>query len=124
MEKKTILIVEDDRDIAMGMTLRLQASGYSAFCATDAASGIEVALKHHPDLILLDLGLPNDNGFVMLKNMETMDALSSVPVIVVSGRPKEVYQQASLLAGAKAYLQKPVENEELMAAIRNVLPQH
>jgi DNA-binding response OmpR family regulator len=60
----------------------------------------------------------------MLKNMETMDALSSVPVIVVSGRPKEVYQQASLLAGAKAYLQKPVENEELMAAIRNVLPQH
>jgi DNA-binding response OmpR family regulator len=122
MDKKKILIVEDDRDIAMGLTLRLDASGYNAFCVTDAASGIDIALKKNPDLILLDLGLPDDNGFAMLKKMETMSALASIPVIVVSGRPREVYKEATVLAGAKKYLQKPVENQELLAAIREVLP--
>ena len=122
MDKKKILIVEDDRDIAKGLSLRLEANGYATACATDAHSGIDAASKENPDVILLDLGLPDENGFVMMKNLQRDPSLSSVPVIVLTGRPQEVYKEATVLAGAKAYLQKPVENEELLAAIRRVLP--
>jgi DNA-binding response OmpR family regulator len=124
MDKKTILIVEDDRDIAMGLSLRLKAGGYDTACAGDAHSAIDVAFKERLDLILLDLGLPDDNGFVLMKKMENIPALSSVPIIVLTGRPQEVYKEATVLAGAKKYLQKPVENEELLAAIREVLGPH
>ena len=122
MVKKKILIVEDDKDIADGLRLRLEANGYSIASASDAHSGIEAASKENPDMILLDLGLPADNGFVMMDNLQRIPALSSVPVIVLTGRPQEVYKAAAVLAGAKAYLQKPVENEELLATIRNNLP--
>ena len=122
MNKKKILIVEDDKDIAQGLSLRLEANGYATASATDARSGIETAAKENPDMILLDLGLPDENGFVMMENLQRNPALSSVPVIVLTGRPQEVYKEAAVLAGAKAYLQKPVENEELLAAIRRVLP--
>jgi len=121
MSRKKILIVEDDRDIAMGLSVRLRANGYDTARASDAHSGIEVALNENPDLILLDLGLPDDNGFVMMKRIENIPSLSSVPIIVLTGRPQEVYKEATVLAGAKKYLQKPAENEELLAAIREVL---
>ena len=121
MDKKKILIVEDDRDIAMGLSLRLKANGYDTAYASDAHSGIDVASKEKPDVILLDIGLPDDNGFVMMKRMENIPSLSSVPIIVLTGRPQQVYKEATVLAGAKAYLQKPVENQELLAAIRDVL---
>ena len=121
MDKKTILIVEDDKDLAKGLSVRLNANGYATACATDASSGIDAALKEHPDLILLDLGLPDDNGFVMIRKMESMKSLSSTPVIVVTGRSPQVYKEPALIAGAKGYLQKPIDNDELLAAIRKVL---
>ena len=121
MGRKKLLIVEDDKDVAMGLSVRLKANGYETAWAGDAHSGIEVASKENPDLILLDLGLPDDNGFVMIKKIENIPSLSSVPIIVITGRPQEVYKEATALAGAKKYLQKPVENKELLAAIREVL---
>jgi len=124
MDQKKILIVEDDRDIAIGLSLRLKASGYDTACAGDAHSAIDMASKDKPALILLDLGLPDDNGFVLMKKMENIPSLSLVPIIVLTGRPQEVYKEATVLAGAKKYLQKPVENQELLAAIREVLGPH
>src|SRR3989337_3081041 len=124
MDRKKILIVEDDYDVGRGLSVRLKANGYDTAWASDAHSGIEVASKEIPDLILLDLGLPDDNGFVMMKKIENITALSSVPIIVITGRPQEVYKEATVLAGAKKYLQKTVENQELLAAIREVLGPH
>ena len=121
MDNKTILIVEDDIDLAKGLSIRLEANGYSTIWAPDASSGIDRALKQHPDLILLDLGLPDDNGFVMIKKMEERKSLSSIPVIVVTGRSPQVYKEPALIAGAKGYLQKPIDNDELLAAIRKAL---
>lgn len=122
MDNKTILIVEDDIDLAKGLSIRLEANGYSTIRAPDASSGIDKALKKHPDLILLDLGLPDDNGFVMIKKMQGRKSLSSIPVIVVTGRSPQVYKEPALIAGAKGYLQKPIDNDELLAAIRKALP--
>ncbi|MPZ76736.1 MAG: response regulator [Deltaproteobacteria bacterium] len=122
MDKKIILIVEDDKDIAAGLSVRLRANGYATVCATDAGSGIDAALTEHPDLILLDLGLPDDNGFVMMRRMEAMAPLWSIPVIVMSGRSPQVYKDPALIAGAKGYLEKPIENDQLLAAVRKAVP--
>lgn len=121
MDKKKILIVEDDADMAKGLSVRLEANGYATISATDASAGIKLALRETPDLILLDLGLPDDNGFVMMKKMAEIKSLSSIPVIVVTGRSPEVYKEPVLIAGAKGYLQKPIENDEFLAAIHNAL---
>lgn len=122
MDNKTILIVEDDVDLAKGLSIRLEANGYSTLWAADANLGIDKAIKELPDLILLDLGLPDDNGFVMIKNMEGRESISGIPVIVVTGRSPEIYKEPALIAGAKGFLQKPIDNDELLAAIRKALP--
>ena len=122
MGKIKILIVDDDADTAKGLSVRLEASGYATVTATDSNSGINLALRETPDLILLDLGLLDDNGFVMMKKMASLKQLSSIPVIVVTGRSPQAYKKPALLAGAAGYLQKPVENDELLAAIQKTLP--
>jgi two-component system KDP operon response regulator KdpE len=122
MDKKKILIVDDDADTAKGLSVRLEAGGYATVCATDASAGIKLALIEIPDLILLDLGLPDDNGFVMMKQLGQIKLLSSVPVIVVTGRSPQVYKEPALIAGAAGFLQKPVESDELLAIIQKTLP--
>ena len=122
MNNQTILIVEDDKDLAKGLSMRLEANGYDTIWAADANLGIERAMEELPDLILLDLGLPEDNGFVMIKKMKERESLSRIPVIVVTGRSPTIYKEPALIAGAKGYLQKPIDNDELLAAIRNALP--
>jgi DNA-binding response OmpR family regulator len=121
MGKNKILIVEDDADTAKGLSVRLEAAGYATATAADSKSGIHSALRETPDLILLDLGLLDDNGFVMMKKMSKIKSLSSIPVIVVTGRSPQVYKEPALIAGATGYLQKPIENDELLAVIRRTL---
>jgi DNA-binding response OmpR family regulator len=121
MVKKKILIVDDDADVRQGMHLRLKANNYDTFFAADALSAVSEARKHEPDLIILDLGLPAGDGFIVLERLRANTYLSVVPVIVVSGRDTGVNQERALKAGAKAFLQKPVNNAELLAVIRKTL---
>jgi two-component system KDP operon response regulator KdpE len=122
MDKKKILIVDDDADTAKGLSVRLEAGGYATVTAANSKSGINLALRETPDLILLDLGLLDDNGFVMMKKMAAIKPLSSIPVIVVTGRSPQAYKEPALLAGAAGFLQKPVESDELLAIIQKTLP--
>jgi DNA-binding response OmpR family regulator len=82
------------------------------------------AKKHEPDLIILDLGLPAGDGFVVMDRLKTVPSLSLVPVIIVSARDARANQERALKAGAKAYLQKPVSNAELLAVVRQALGEH
>jgi two-component system KDP operon response regulator KdpE len=118
MDSKTILIVEDDRDLLLAMSVRMIAQGFTILSAKDAASAIQSAAMNKPDLILLDLGLPDNNGFIVMEVVSQLRSVATVPIIVVSARPAEVYREAALLAGAKAYFQKPFDNDALMSAIR------
>ena len=118
MKDKTILIVEDDKDISLALSVRLISQGFTTLTAPDAASAIQVAAMKKPDLILLDLGLPDTNGFIVMEVVKELKCAARVPIIVISARPAEVYMQAALLAGAKDYFQKPFDNDALMAAIR------
>jgi len=121
MDKKRILIVDDDEDLAKGLRVRLRAQNYAVGVATDAVSATSEAKKDPPDLILLDLGLPAGDGFIVMERLSNIESLASVPIIVLSAREPETNKKRALEAGAMAYLQKPVDNEELLIAIRKAL---
>jgi DNA-binding response OmpR family regulator len=121
MSQKTILIVDDDPDVRLGLHVRLKANHYDVVFAVDGMAGIAEARKHSPDLIILDLGLPAGDGFSVLERLKANDSLSLIPVIVVSARDRNANMDRALKAGAKAFLQKPVDNAELLAAIRQAL---
>lgn len=121
MANKKILIVDDDPDVLHGMHVRLKANHYDTFFAADAISCIAEARKSEPDLVILDLGLPAGDGFVVMERFKAVPSLASIPVIVVSGRDLRENERRAIQAGAKAFLQKPVNNAELLAVIRQTL---
>jgi DNA-binding response OmpR family regulator len=121
MSAKKILIVDDDQDLVMGLVARLKATGYAVVSAADGVTAVAVARKERPDLILLDLGLPAGDGFMVLERLRTMVDLMATPVIVLSARDAAGNKQRALKAGALAFFQKPPDNRELLAEIRGVL---
>jgi DNA-binding response OmpR family regulator len=118
MSNKKILIVEDDPDVRLGYHMRLKANNYDTFFAADSLTCIIEARKHQPDLILLDLGLPAGDGFVVMERLKANTYLAVIPVIVVTARDPHANRRRALAAGAKAFLQKPVDNNELLAVVR------
>jgi DNA-binding response OmpR family regulator len=121
MSYKKILIVDDDSDVRKGLHVRLTANHYETSFATDALSSLVEARKHKPDLIILDLGLPAGDGFLVMERLRTFRSLAVIPIVVVSGRDPCQNRERALRAGAKAFLRKPVDNGELLAVIRRVL---
>ena len=119
MSNKKILIVEDDADVRLGYQVLLKANSYDTFFAADSISAISEARKQMPDLIILDLGLPAGYGHVVLERLRgsvNMD-LGGIPVVVVSGRDLRGNKERALKGGAKAFLQKPWDDDELLSLI-------
>ena len=84
-------------------------------------SAIGVAREERPDLILLDMGLPGGDGVVVMERLKIFPALAHIPVVVVSAREPTSTEERASAAGAEAYVQKPIDNEELLATIRTAL---
>ena len=124
MSQKKILVVDDDPEMRLGLQLRLKANHYDVITAADGVASIAEARKHVPDLMILDLGLPAGDGFSVLERLKANESLSSIPVIVLSGRDRVGNWDRALKAGAKTFLQKPVANDKLLAVIRLVLAEH
>jgi DNA-binding response OmpR family regulator len=118
MPKPKILVVDDDPDLVRALRLRLRANNYDVATASDGYSAIASAQKEHPALVILDLGLPVGDGFVVLERLQNSDALSGIPVIVLSARDPQSNEERALKAGAAAFFQKPADNDELMNVIR------
>ena len=118
MPRPKILVVDDDPDLVRALRLRLRANNYEVATATDGYSAIASAQKERPALIILDLGLPVGDGFVVLDRLQNIDALAGVPVIVLSARDPQANEERALKAGAAAFFQKPADNDELLNVIR------
>jgi two-component system, cell cycle response regulator len=116
-----ILIVEDDQDTRQLLKVRLESQSYETAFAADAVTAIAVARTERPDLILLDMGLPGGDGVVVMERLKTFPALAHIPVVVVSAREPTTTARRAAEAGAQAYVQKPIDNEELLAAVRAAL---
>ena len=115
MNKLLILIVEDDAPVRNLMTTTLKAHDYRYLTAANGESAIMEASSHNPDIILLDLGLPDIVGVEVIKKIRTW---SNVPIIVISARSEDRDKIDALDAGADDYLTKPFSVEELLARLR------
>lgn len=115
MNKPLILVVEDDNSVKNLMTATLKAHDYRFLTAQNGASAILEASSHNPDIILLDLGLPDIDGVEVIKKVRTW---SNVPIIVISARSEDSDKIEALDAGADDYLTKPFSVEELLARLR------
>lgn len=121
MAQAKILIVDDDQDLRLGLNARLRASGYGTAFAQDGVTAVTVANQEKPDLVILDLGLPGGDGFVVLKRLKSIAPLACTPVIVLSARHPSGNRERAIHAGASAYFQKPAPNDELLATISECL---
>jgi len=121
MKNPTILIIEDEAAIRKLLEIALQAGGYDCLLAANAREGKIMAASLQPDLVLLDLGLPDDDGQHLLQGLREWYAK---PVIIVSARSTEADIVEALDHGANDYLVKPFRTGELLARIRSALRQN
>lgn len=122
MSAPSILLIEDDLNVCHGIQRKLKAFNYNTVYAPDAVASISQARQHHPDLILLDLGLPAGDGFVVMERLRQFPELSMIPIIVLSGRDRAANEARAFRAGATAFLQKPVSGDVLLETIARCLP--
>ena len=115
MNKILVLVVEDDVSVRNLITTTLQTHNYRYLTAPDGSTAIMEASSHNPDIILLDLGLPDMDGVEVIRKVRTW---SNVPIIVISARSEDTDKIDALDAGADDYLTKPFSVEELLARIR------
>ncbi|MGO4534124.1 response regulator [Leifsonia sp. 2MCAF36] len=110
-----ILIADDDQQILRALRILLTARGYEVLTARTGAEAVTEAVEHHPDLVMLDLGMPELNGIEVIEGLR---GWTSVPILVVSGRTGSGDKVDALDAGADDYVTKPFAADELLARIR------
>lgn len=118
---RKVMIVDDDHDLLKLLDIRLRINDFEPVVAADAVTAMTVACREQPDLILLDLGLPGGDGYLVMERLKAVDSLKRIPVIVVSARDAATNREKSLRAGAAAFFQKPFDSGELFQAIRTAL---
>ena len=118
MNKTLILVVEDDRPIRNLIVTTLKTHDYKYLAAENGASAILEASSHNPDIVLLDLGLPDMEGVEVIKKIRTW---SNMPIIVISARSEDTDKIEALDAGADDYIIKPFSNMELIARIKALI---
>jgi len=114
-----ILIVEDEKDMVMGLKFNLEARGYQVLTACDGEQGYQAALKEKPDLLILDLMLPKRDGYEVCKSLKKQ--LPKLPIIMLTARSQEADVVLGLELGADDYITKPFSVLELVARIKAVL---
>jgi len=114
----TILVVEDDQDIADSVAYSLRREGYEVEVAYDGAAGVRAGLESRPDLVILDLMLPGLSGFGVFRELRKR---SAAPVIMLTARASENDRVAGLELGADDYITKPFSMRELVARVKSVL---
>ncbi|HTD65095.1 MAG TPA: response regulator [Candidatus Limnocylindria bacterium] len=116
--KPTVLVIDDEIQIRRLLRVTLEANGYRVFEATAGQEGIAEAAQRHPDVVLLDLGLPDMDGVTVLKRLREW---SRVPVVVLSVRDRDDDKISALDHGADDYVTKPFSTAELLARVRVAL---
>lgn len=119
--KKKILIVDDEKQIARMLKIRMESMGYEADVAHDGVEGLEKAQQYRPDLIILDVMMPKMDGFEVCRKLKEDPVFKSTPIIMLSVKAEEKANDLSVIAGADDYMPKPFEPEILMEKIRRLL---
>ncbi len=118
MSMPRIMVVDDEPQIHRFLKPALEVSGYQVLRAMTGAEALDLAASHRPDLVILDLGLPDCDGRAMIVPLK---AIQDVPVLVLSARDQEIEKVAALDEGADDYVEKPFGIAELLARVRTAL---
>jgi two-component system phosphate regulon response regulator PhoB len=121
IDRKTILIVEDEPNVAEMFVEMFRVSDYEVYKCLTSSDALELARQYQPDLIVMDVMMPEISGLTVLQQIRAVAGLETLPVIVVSSNalPKDI--QAGLDAGATAYLAKPISYPELIYIVNEVI---
>jgi len=122
-ERLSVLLVEDYEDNRLMMKHLLELSGYRVLEATNGAQAIKVAMREIPDLILMDLSLPQVDGLSATRQIRAVPALSDVPIVAVSAHDTADFHAEALASGCNEYVTKPIDFGQLEAVIKSLLEQ-
>lgn len=118
---KKILVVDDEPDINIILTTYLSASGYETLSAKDGLEAISAAQAHHPDLILLDVMMPEMSGYQVARLLKDDPATCGIPLIMVTAKTQQSDRFWGLESGAAAYLHKPFELPDVLAHVQSLI---
>lgn len=121
MTPKTILVVDDSPTALKITSETLTEQGFRVLCASDGEEALEIATRMHPELIVLDIILPKKNGFQVCRQLKTESATSDIKILMLSSKNQASDRFWGQKQGADAYITKPFDDEELVAAIESLL---
>lgn len=121
MTKSTILVVDDEHDLVNLVRYNLEKEGYEVICAYDGTSASQLAWEKHPDLIVLDLMLPDRSGYDICKEIKGHEKTRSIPVIMLTARSSERDRITGFESGAEDYVVKPFSPKELVLRVKAML---
>lgn len=121
MAEQHILVIEDNRDLAYQLRMRLEAKGYTVHTALDGSEGLQKARSLKPDIILLDLMLPDVDGYKICRMLKFDREYEYIPIIILSARTLDEDRELAAEVGANAYLFKPIDWKELFSTIQSYL---
>ena len=118
----SVLIVEDQEDLrTLLVTIMTRLGGFRTFAAADGVEGLEAVEKYHPDCLVIDVLMPNIDGFQLVKLLRGDPATASIPIIMLTALAQEINQFRGLALGADRYLLKPARPAQVVAAVREAL---
>ena len=118
--KKKILVIEDDEKITAALAIRLEANGYDVLTAPNGFAGLKSAVEQRPDLLIMDIWMPNGIGFSVAQRIRDL-GLTDIPVIFMTGSKLPGLRRTAKKLGAAAFFEKPYEPAELLNAIQMAL---
>ena len=121
MNKKRILLVDDERDMVFAVKLQLEAEGFDVLTAADGQEALDKARRENPDLIILDLMLPKMDGYKVCRMLKFDKKYKKIPIIIFTARIQQSDEKLGYEVGADVYLTKPFEPKTLLAKIQELL---
>lgn len=116
-----VLIAEDERDIRELITFTLRYHGHEVMAASNGEEALELALKEHPDLVLLDIRMPRMNGYEVCRSIKKNEVTKHIPIVFISAKGQEAEVKQGLDAGATDYILKPFSPDQLVERVAQVL---
>ena len=113
-----VLVIDDEPQIIKALGVNMQARGYQMYAASNAQSGLAIASERSPDVVIVDLGLPDRDGMTVISSLRSW---SNVPILVLSGRSDSKYKIQALEIGADDYITKPFDKDKLLARVAMLL---
>lgn len=118
---KSILLVEDNKNIAAALGMRLRHAGYEVTIAFDGVSGVNQATKTKPDIVVMDISMPGGSGLLVARRLRRMAPTANTPIIFITASTDPALRDEAMSLGAVDFFEKPFEAKDLLKAIQDTL---